>query len=184
MKRTAPTALLAAAVAFALTGCVGATAPPSDDESSGASESDSPYGGFPIPSPDPDEVIISIEGPREVEFSLNDLRTLSTVTVTIREPFVQEEHTYTGVLVDELFDLVGLSGNSLVDTIALNDYRYSDTAQALVDAGAVLAYLEDGEPIAMDRGGPVRLVFAESSPYFTQLEAWNWSLRYIREIPE
>jgi hypothetical protein len=88
------------------------------------------------------------------------------------------------VLVEELFDLAGLSENSSVDTIALNDYRYSDSVGDLIAAGAILAYLEDGEPIAMDRGGPVRLVYAESSPYFTELEAWNWSLRFIRETRE
>jgi hypothetical protein len=40
----------------------------------------------------------------------------------------------------------------------------------------------DGQPIAMDEGGPIRLVFGPKSKYFTYLDAWNWSLRTIKVV--
>lgn len=66
-----------------------------------------------------------------------------------------------------------------IETIALNDYRYADTVGQWVDNDALLAVLRDGELIPMDQGGPIRIVFAEDSPAYELLDAWNWSLRSI-----
>jgi hypothetical protein len=176
--------LVAFSVAFFLAACQGVEPSGSSSGDPAPSDGESPYGGFSVPSPAPDEIIFTVEGANTVALSLDDLRALPAVSVTVREPFVQEHHTYTGVLLGDLFGLAAVSEDSRVDTIALNDYRYADSASELVAAGAILAYLEDGDAIAMDRGGPVRLVYAESSPYFIKLEAWNWSLRFVVEIPE
>lgn len=145
---------------------------------------DNPYGGFDVPPPAPDDIVLSVDGPMPLELSLLDLESFPRASVTILEPFVQEEHTYHGVLLEDIFARAGISPEATVDTIALNDYRYSDAAQALITSGAILAFSEDGGPIAMNRGGPIRIVFADDSDYFTELEAWNWSLRTIRQLPE
>lgn len=143
-----------------------------------------PYGSFDVDPPAPGEIILTVEGGAIADLSLEDLKELPVATVTVLEPFVQETHTYDGVLLEILFDIADVDLAVDVDTIALNDYRFQDGAEALVDAGAIVAYAEDGEPIAMDRGGPVRLVFSEDSEYFSYLDAWNWSLRSILEIRE
>ena len=143
-----------------------------------------PYGSFDVDPPAPGEIILTVEGAAVADLSLEDLKELPVTTVTVLEPFVQEVHTYDGVLLETLFDIADVDLAADVDTIALNDYRFQDGATALVDAGAILAYAEDGDAIPMDRGGPVRLVFPEDSEYFTYLDAWNWSLRTILEIQE
>ena len=145
---------------------------------------DNPYGGFDVPPPAPDDIVLSVDGPAPLELSLVDLQGFPRTSVTIVEPFVQEEHTYEGVLLEEIFTRAGISPDTTVDTVALNDYRYSDVAEVLIASGAILAFFEDGEPIAMNRGGPLRIVFADDSNYFAELEAWNWSLRTIKQLPE
>jgi hypothetical protein len=42
-----------------------------------------------------------------------------------------------------------------------------------------LALSRDGEIIAMDQGGPIRIVFPNGQEYSDFLDAWNWSLRTI-----
>lgn len=145
---------------------------------------ENPYGGFPVDPPAADETVLTLEGGETVELSLDDLRAMPSTSVTILEPFVQDTVTFDGVAFEELVREAEIDLGSSVETIALNEYIYEDSAQALVDAGAIIAYAEDGGVIAMDRGGPIRIVFAEESSYFEFLDAWNWSLRTIREIPE
>lgn len=146
--------------------------------------SDSPYGGFPVDPPGADETVLTLEGARAVDLSLDQLRAMPSTSVTILEPFVQDTVTFEGVELDYLIAQADIDPGATLETVALNDYIFEDSATALVDAGAIVAYAEDGGVIAMDKGGPVRIVFAEESPYFDFLDAWNWSLRTIRELPE
>jgi hypothetical protein len=137
------------------------------------------YGGFPVDPPAPDEVVLTLEGSRRVELTMAQLEELATTEVTLDEPFVRRRETFRVIPLAELFDLAGIEDDASVATIALNDYRYVDGAGALRGADALLAVARDGAPIPMDAGGPIRLVFADDSPYTRVLDAWNWSLRTI-----
>jgi hypothetical protein len=138
------------------------------------------YGGFPVDPPAADEVVLTLVGARTVELTMGELDALAVREVTFVEPFVRVEQSFRVVPLGELFELAGITAGDTVDTIALNDYRYSDTVRALLDAGALLAVSRDGGPIPMDAGGPIRLVFDVDSGYHGFLDAWNWSLRSIR----
>jgi hypothetical protein len=142
------------------------------------------YGGFPIEAPGPDEIVLTLVGERTVEFTMGDLAELDASDVTFVEPFVKVEQTFRVVRLVDLFALAGIRTGDTVDTIALNDYRYQDGVDALLAADALLAIARDGEPIPMDAGGPIRLVFEPSSTYAGFLDAWNWSLRTIRVTTE
>jgi hypothetical protein len=72
-----------------------------------------------------------------------------------------------------------LEPDQQIATIALNDYRYTDSVKAFTASNGLLAVSRDGAPIPMDQGGPIRIVFPEDTPYFSFLDAWNWSLRSI-----
>ncbi len=98
------------------------------------------------------------------------------------EPFVKKRQTFDGVPLKSLLESAGISPTDKVDTIALNQYEFADTAANLESADAILAVSRDSKPIAMDEGGPIRLVFAKDSKYFTYLDAWNWSLRTIKVV--
>jgi hypothetical protein len=138
------------------------------------------YGGFPIDPPAPDEVVLTLEGATKVDLTMAELEALAVLEVTIDEPFVRRRETFRVIPLQDLLDLVGITDEETVQTIALNDYRYSDLAGELRTAGALIAVARDGGPIPMDAGGPIRLVFADDSTYASNLDAWNWSLRTIR----
>jgi hypothetical protein len=138
------------------------------------------YGGFPVDPPAPDEVVLTLEGGVRVDLTMAQLEDLAVLEVTLDEPFVRRRETFRVIPLASLLDLVDISDEQIVETIALNDYRFRDQAGALRAADALLAVARDGGPIPMDAGGPIRLVFADDSSYANELDAWNWSLRTIR----
>jgi len=167
---------LTAAVALMLTGCSASVTPPPAPEQTAA---ESAYGGFPIDPPSPEEVVLTIEAGRTVDFTYAELQELATVEIEVLEPFVELRQSFTGVPLADLLRLAEVPADARIETIALNDYRYADSVAQWVDSDALLAVFRDGELIPMDQGGPIRIVFAEDSPAFEVLDAWNWSLRSI-----
>jgi len=160
-----------------LAACAAPVAPPES-----AATDESAYGGFAIDPPADDEVVLTIEAGSTVEFTYAELQRLATVEIDILEPFVSEQQVFLGVPLSELLDVAAVPTTSRIETVALNDYRYSDTVARWVANGALLAVFRDGELIPMDQGGPIRIVFAEDSAAFTLLDKWNWSLRTISEV--
>jgi hypothetical protein len=141
------------------------------------------YGGFAIDPPAPDEVVLTLVGPRIVELTMAELEGLVVTEVTFMEPFAKAEQTFGVIPLAALLERAGIGAQDTVDTIALNDYRYRDGVAALLEADALLAVTRDGAPIPMDAGGPIRLVFDAPSSYHGLLDAWNWSLRSIVVVP-
>lgn len=120
--------------------------------------------------------VLSIRG---VDFSIEELSSLPGSQLEVFEPFAKSDTSFEVIDFGQLLLASGFSFRDRVETIALNDYRYTDSVQSFVDNGALLAIFENGEPIPVSRGGPIRIVFAESSPYYSYLDAWNWSLSSI-----
>ena len=143
-----------------------------------ATIAENPYGGFPVDPPAPGETVLTVTV-RGVDhnYSLEQLEQLGATTVTVFEPFIQKDSTFTGVELSVLFEELAITGEDSVKTVALNEYSYTNTARAFTGSGAILAYEQDGMPIAMDRGGPIRIVVPNDNPLSKTLDAWNWSLR-------
>lgn len=179
MKLSIALTALAASALLVLTGCATGTAEPAPTPTE-----ENPYGGFAVAPPADDEVVLTLVGTSTVELTYAEVIDLADVELTIDEPFVNRTETFTGVALSDLFDLVGIVPTDTVDTVALNDYHYPDSAQAFIDAQGVLAVLRDGEPIPMDQGGPLRIIFADDSSYADVLDAWNWSIRSIEILAE
>lgn len=141
---------------------------------------ENPYGGFPVDPPAPDEVVLTVTvGGVDRNYTLEQLAQLGATTVTLYEPFIQVDATFTGVELSVLFEESAISGEDSVNTIALNEYAYANTAATFTGTGAILAYKQNGMPIAMDRGGPIRIVIPNDKPLSTFLDIWNWSLRSL-----
>ena len=164
--------LVAIAVALVLSACASPEPAPEP-------ENTNPYGGFPVDPPAADEIVLTLNGEETIELTYSELQTRASVTYDILEPFVLREESFTGVLLEELAAEAGIASDARVETVALNGYQYADTLAALVDSGAIVAVARDGEPIPMDEGGPIRLVYPTDSEYADFLDAWNWSLRTI-----
>lgn len=183
MTMTITRKLAVVSLALLLAGCspsapVASDGAATEDSVDGGSEA-STYGGFAIDPPESDEVVLTIEGSVEVDFTYAELQSLAIVEITIVEPFVNERQSFTGVPLVDLLNRASVPDDARIETIALNDYRYADAVASWVDSGALLAVYRDGELIPMDQGGPIRIVFAETSSSFDVLDAWNWSLRTI-----
>lgn len=140
-----------------------------------------PYGAdIQVDPPAPGESVLTVTGPAgEKTYSLEQIEALGPQTVTINEPFVNKKQTFTAVPMEALLAPSGLTGSQMIDTTAINEYVYSNTAESFVSGGALLAYELDGKPIPYDQGGPVRIIFADDAPGASNLDAWNWSLSSI-----
>jgi len=179
-------ASVAVVAALSLTACAsssdgaGSSAAPSTSASASPSETN-PYGAAVVDPLGPDEPVITLSGGTAgtVGLTLAELEALGTETVTIYEPFVKKQQTFTGVPLSAVLDRDGIASTQTIDTIALNDYEYSSLASALEDSDAILATQRDGEPIPYDQGGPVRLIYPDGSELAGVLDAWNWSLAEI-----
>lgn len=110
---------------------------------------------------------------------MKELRNLATSRITIQEPFVKERQTFAVLKLQSLFRSLKLKESAVLNTVALNDYAFKASAKDFFTNQTLLAVSLNNGPIPMDAGGPIRLVFDKSSKWFTNLDAWNWSVRSI-----
>lgn len=165
MKRTFT--LVAAALLFA-------TALP---VSAQAATTSNPYGTSTVDPAGPNEVIFTVsKGSKKVTFTAAKLASLKTSNISLYEPFVKKRESFTVIPIKSFFDLVGITSKDNISTVALNDYKFDAPAKKFLDSNAYIAIARDGKPISYDEGGPIRIVFADSSSWKKNLDAWNWSL--------
>ncbi len=139
-----------------------------------------PYGTSNVDPAGPNEIIFTVfKAGKKVEFTTSRLLKMKSKIITIYEPFLKKRQSFTVIPMKNFFLLAGISGNDKVETKALNDYIYSNTASKFIAAQAYIAIKRGGAPIAYDQGGPIRIVFADNSKWAKELDAWNWSLSSI-----
>ncbi|MGD9957058.1 MAG: molybdopterin-dependent oxidoreductase [Candidatus Nanopelagicales bacterium] len=186
MNRALLAASVAVLAALSVSACssaaggAGSSASASVPASASPSETN-PYGAAVVDPLGPDEPVLTLSGGSagKVGLTLAELEALGTVTVTINEPFVKKQQTFTGVPLSAVLDREGAASGAMIDTIALNDYEYSAPAARLEGSQAIIATQRDGQPIPYDQGGPVRLIFPDGTELAGVLDAWNWSLAEI-----
>ena len=140
-----------------------------------------PYGaGFTVDPPKSTDVVLTVSGSKTIDYTMGELKKLATVKIDIMEPFAKKQQSFEGVPFQTLLDAAGITSGEKVNTIALNEYEFADTVANLENNDALLAVTRDGADIPMDQGGPIRIVFNTDSKYFSNLDAWNWSLRSIK----
>jgi len=168
---------------FASLLCVGLVLPASAQAATKATPTPTltnPYGAAPMDPPGPNEVLLTVKkGTKIVKFTMKQLMALKPQTVTINEPFVKKRQSFSSIPLSLLFAKVGIAGNDMVATKALNDYIYSNTASKFVSAKGYLAVQREGKDIPFDQGGPIRIIFPSKSVWATFLDPWNWSLMSI-----
>jgi len=139
-----------------------------------------PYGGVSVPPPAPNETILTVrKGSFTKNISMSDLLKMKSATVSINEPFVKKVQSFRAVPLKTLFAFAGIKGSDKVQTIALNDYVYTNTAANFLAADGYLAFSRSGKAIGYDQGGPIRLIFPDKSKWTKFLDAWNWSLKSL-----
>lgn len=137
-----------------------------------------PYGGVKVAPPAPTEIILTItKGLVVKKLSMNDLKAIKSVNLSINEPFVKKVQSFRAIPLKTLFDLAGIKGSDKVATTALNDYVYRNTALNFISANGYLAISRSGKPIGYDEGGPIRIIFPDTSKWAKSLDPWNWALK-------
>ena len=144
-----------------------------------------PYGVPSIDPPGPDDPLLRLAGGSAgaVALTLGELEALGTETITIYEPFLKRRQTFTGVPLAAALARAGIDVGATVLTRALNDYEYAAKGAKLVASGALIATRLGSDPIPYDAGGPIRLIFPDSTELSSILEAWNLSLSEISVSP-
>ncbi len=177
------TLLLSGALALILTGCGSTKAPVTSSPSQSATPSASPsnpYGAAPIDPPALTDPLLTVsKGSTSSVLTMAQLIALGTTDISIYEPFVKQRQTFTVIPLTKIFALASISGSDSVDTKALNDYVYTNTAAKFVGAKGYLAIKRNGLDIPFDQGGPIRIVFPDDSTWTKFLDPWNWSLSTI-----
>ena len=178
MKSLTAKTAIALATILLLAGCNAASTKSST--STPAPSATNPYGGgFTVAPPKATDVVLTVSGSSSHAYTMGELTALSTKTIDIFEPFLKTRQSFAVVPMSTLLNKAGLTGDQKVETLALNVYAFVDTAAHFIDNNAYLAIGRNGADIPMDQGGPIRIIFEDSSPYAKNLDAWNWSLKAI-----
>lgn len=135
-------------------------------------------GGVPPPE---GEVVLTVATPDAThDWDHATLGLLEQHDLTIIEPFLEEEHTYTGPLWADVLRASGvdLEAAETAELRALDDYVADIPVTPSALDGLVLARLEDGAQIPVADGGPIRLVFPPDNPTGDNVNSWIWSIRH------
>lgn len=132
-----------------------------------------------VPAPTQDVVLTVVTDDGDSDWDLPTLGLLAQQDLTIIEPFVDEEHTYTGPLWADVLRASGvdLDEGREVQLVALDDYVAEIPTDVDTLDGVVLASREDGEEIPVAAGGPIRLIWPPENPGAENNNNWIWSIR-------
>jgi hypothetical protein len=117
-----------------------------------------------------------------MELSVDGLAALGSSELTIDEPFVKRQQTFTGVPLATLLATATIPAQATIETVGVDDYTFSAPASQFIDSGALVAYQVDGAPIPADAGGPVRLVYPDGSALAADEDAWTWRLVSVQQL--
>lgn len=180
-------AVVAALGILLLSACGSASTPASTaGAASPSASSTNPYGDPPkVDPPGPNDAVLTVAGGSAgpTSWTMKQLESLGERTLTIDEPFAKERETFSVVPLSTVLAKAGIASGACINTIALNDYRYRNDAGQFLGSQAAIATRLSGQPIAFDRGGPIRIVFPDGTAMGSNLDAWNWSLSRIEVMP-
>lgn len=175
------------AAALLLAGCSdggsGAVAPSAPTVPSAAlataSDAANPYGEAPsLDASDQSASALTVvpadAAPRELQVA--DLVALGSRELTVNEPFVKRQQTFTGTPLADVLTATGIPPQATLDTVGADDYVFSAPVAQFVESGALLAYEVDGAPISPEDGGPIRLVYPDGTVMSGNPDAWTWRL--------
>ena len=111
---------------------------------------------------------------------MKSLLAIKSKNISIYEPFIKKRQSFTVIPLSYFFIKNSITSSMKIDTIALNQYVYSNSAGNFTSAKAYLAIKRDGKDIPYNQGGPVRIIFPKGSKFSNNLDAWNWSLSAIK----
>ena len=136
------------------------------------------------------EVVLTVTGDigtankgRTLELDLASLEKMRQVRVETAEPFLKRRVTFEGVLLSDLLAVAGIPDSaSKVSLTALDDYKVDFKVADVRSSQMLLATKADGKHMPVDRSGPIRIVFPDSSTLGRNPDLWIWSVASMKVI--
>jgi hypothetical protein len=134
------------------------------------------------------EVVLTVTGDigtankgNRLELDLASLEKMRRVRVEAAEPFLKRRVTFEGVLLADLLEVAGVPGSaSTVSLTALDDYKVDFKVSDVRSSQMLLATKADGKHMPVDRSGPIRIVFPDSSTLGRNPDLWIWSVSTMK----
>jgi hypothetical protein len=136
------------------------------------------------------EVVLTVSGDigtankgKKLELDLASLEKMRQVRVEAAEPFLKRRVTFEGVLLSDLLAVAGVPDSaSKVSLTALDDYKVDFKVADVRSSQMLLATKADGKHMTVERSGPIRIVFPDSSSLGHNPDLWIWSVSSMKVI--
>jgi hypothetical protein len=134
------------------------------------------------------EVVLTVSGAigehnkgKRLEFDLAGLERMRRVRLEAAEPFLKRRVMFEGVLLSDLLAVAGVPDSaSKVSLTALDDYKVDFKVADVRSSQMLLATKADGKHMPVDRSGPIRIVFPDSSSLGRNPDLWIWSVSSMK----
>ena len=134
------------------------------------------------------EVVLTVSGDigsankgKELELDLASLEQMRRVRVEAAEPFLKRRVMFEGVLLSDLLAVAGAPDSaSKISLTALDDYKVDFKVADVRSSQMLLATKADGKHMPVDRSGPIRIVFPDSSSLGRNPDLWIWSVASMK----
>ena len=110
-----------------------------------------------------DPILLTISGDvhaaeKPLTFDREALMALPVTTIETSTIWTEGTHSFTGVALSDLMNLLGVDGGTLLAT-AINDYTVEIPVSDAVEGGPIVAYLMDGAEMQVRDKGPLWIVY-------------------------
>jgi hypothetical protein len=134
------------------------------------------------------EVVLTVTGDigtankgKKLELDLASLEKMRRVRLEAAEPFLKRRVMFEGVLLSDLLAVAGVPESaSKVSLTALDDYKVDFKMADVRSSQMLLATKADGKHMPVDRSGPIRIVFPDSSSLGRNPDLWIWSVASMK----
>jgi hypothetical protein len=134
------------------------------------------------------EVVLTVSGDigtankgKTLQLDLASLEQMRQVRLEAAEPFLKRRVQFEGVLLSDLLAVAGApSSASMVSLTALDDYKVDFKLADVRSSQMLLATKADGKHMPVDRSGPIRIVFPDSSSLGRNPDLWIWSVSAMK----
>jgi hypothetical protein len=140
--------------------------------------------------PMPDDTILTISGASamnnggRLELDVPTIEQLGLVRYREHDPWLETDIDFTGVLVSELLDRIGVpAAATTLRIVALDDYQVDIAIADVRRWPVMLATQSDGKPMSIVDKGPTRIVFPHTA--FKDIDTlkykdlWIWQIKTI-----
>jgi hypothetical protein len=192
MSRSIRLVVVAAVAALAVAACGGkeeAAAPSAAPNASAPQVVDDGTlaAGEKIGKPD-GEVVLTVSGDigernngKRLDLDLASLEKMRRVRLEAAEPFLKRRVMFEGVLLADLLAVAGVPESATkVSLTALDDYKVDFSVADVRSSQMLLATKADGKHMPVDRSGPIRIVFPDSSSLGRNPDLWIWSVSSMK----